>query len=321
MIVFITTPDHHTTFKALVAGEFDYPLPAIRAASYDGFFCRSEFVRATFVFTDIERLAPWEQRLAAAAYRALRAAGLTCLNDPARVMGRFELLRTLHRAGINPFTVYRGEDHPEPARFPVFLRSETDHGPVSALVHAQPELDRMLLDLRARGNPLRDLLVIELCAEPVAPGVWRKFGTFRIGSEMHIDHSVLEDGWHVKFGKIQDYPHFLFEQERDAIVDNSCAPEIVQAFDLAGIEYGRADHATVQGRPVIYEINTNPTIGGPEPQRKQMRADALAVARRRLAQLLWRIDSGDGTQIKVETGPALAAYRESSAGLRWPARP
>src|SRR5439155_12369470 len=29
MIVFITTPDHHTTFKALVAGEFDYPLPVI----------------------------------------------------------------------------------------------------------------------------------------------------------------------------------------------------------------------------------------------------------------------------------------------------
>jgi len=95
----------------------------------------------------------------------------------------------------------------------------------------------------------------------------------------------------------------------------------VQAFDLAGIEYGRADHATVQGRPVIYEINTNPTIGGPEPQRRQMRADSLAAARRRLAQLLWRIDSGDGTTIKVETGPALAAYRESSAGLRWPARP
>ena len=33
------------------------------------------------------------------------------------------------------------------------------------------EFDRMLLELRARGNPLRDLLVIELCAEPVAPGV------------------------------------------------------------------------------------------------------------------------------------------------------
>jgi hypothetical protein len=168
---------------------------------------------------------------------------------------------------------------------------------------------------------LRDLLVIELCAEPVAPGVWRKYGTFRIGSEMHVDHAVLEDSWHVKFGKIQDYAEFLFEEERDAIVDNSCAPEIVQAFDLAGIEYGRADHAMVQGRPVIYEINTNPTIGGPEPQRNQMRADALAFSRQRLAQLLWRIDSGDGTPVKVDTGPALDAYRESSAGLRWPARP
>jgi hypothetical protein len=321
MIVFITTPDHHDTFQALVTGDFGEALPMIRAASYDGFFSRTEFVRATFVFTDIERLAPWEQRLAAAAYRALRAAGLTCLNDPARVMGRYELLRTLHRAGINPFNAYRAEDRPEPARFPVFIRCENDHGPISALIHAQPELDQMLLDLRAKGNPLRDLLVIEFCAEPIAPGVWRKFGTFRIDREMHVDHSVVEDRWYVKFGKIQDYPDAVFEEERDAIVGNHCAAEIVRAFDLAGIDYGRADHATVEGRPVIYEINTNPNIGGPEPQRRPIRAEALAVARRRFAQLLWRIDSGDGTAVAVETGTALTGYRQTNGGLRWPARP
>ena len=191
MIVFITTPDNQDTLSPLVGGAYGEPLPAIRVAHYDGILSRTELVRATFVFTDIERLAPWEQRLAAAAYRALRAVGLTCLNDPARIMTRFELLRTLHRAGINPFDVYRAEDCPQPKRFPVFIRSESDHGSISAPIDSQTALDRELLELRASGTPLRGLLVIEICAEPVMPDVWRKFGTFRIGRDMHVDHAVL----------------------------------------------------------------------------------------------------------------------------------
>ena len=321
MIVFITTPDNQDTLHPLVAGDYGEALPAIRVAHYDGIFSRTELVRATFVFTDIERMAPWEQRLAAAAYRALRAAGLTCLNDPARVMSRFELLRTLHRAGINPFNVYRADDHPQPARFPVFIRSESDHGPISALIDSQSALDRQLLALPAGGTPLRGLLVIEICAEPVMPDVWRKFGTFRIGRDMHVDHAVLEDRWYVKYGKIKDYPDVLFEQERDAIIANHCAPEIERAFDLSGIEYGRADHGTVQGREVIYEINTNPTIGPPAAQTTPIREHALAAARHRLAALLWRLDSGDGSPVTVETGALLELYRKANQGRRWPIRP
>jgi hypothetical protein len=322
MIVFVTTPDNQSTVHPLVTGELGEALPVIRVAHYDGILSRTELFRATFVFADIERLAPWEQRLAAAAYRDLRAAGLTCLNDPARIMGRFELLRTLHRAGINPFNVYRAEDDPKPARFPVFIRGENDHGPTSALIGDQSALDRELVGLRDSGTPLRGLLVIELCAEPVMPGVWRKFGTFRVRRDMHVDHAVLEDNWHVKYGKVRDdYPYVLFEQEHDAIIGNHCAPEITRAFDLSGIEYGRADHGAVEGRQVIYEINTNPTIGLPAPQTRPIREHALAAARRRLAALMWGIDSGDGSPITIETGPILAAYREQNKGRRWPIRP
>ena len=42
-------------------------------------------------------------------------------------------------------------------------------------------------------------------------------------------------------------------------------------FEVAGIEYGRADFGIVKGRPQIYEINTNPEIkfgsNHPFPQR------------------------------------------------------
>ncbi|HLJ22146.1 MAG TPA: hypothetical protein VKU84_18205, partial [Stellaceae bacterium] len=277
--------------------------------------------RATYVFTDIERLSPWELRLAAETYRTLRSAGLSCLNDPARVMGRYELLRTLHRAGINPFNAYRAVDQPQPSRFPVFMRRESDHLPVSKLISSQALLDQALTALRNSGRPLRDVLVIEFCAEPIAPGVWRKFGTFRIGSEMHVDHAVLEDNWHVKEGTIKDYDDALFEEERGVIMGNLYAPEIERAFELGEIEFGRADHGVVHSRQVVYEINTNPNIAGPEPQTTLIRDQALAASRRRLAQLLFKIDSGDGSSLAIEVGPALTLYRKHNIGRQWPLRP
>ena len=61
--------------------------------------------------------------------RRLTAAGLP--------LDRLSLhLRTLHPAGVNPFNVYRAEDRPQPARFPVFIHSESDHGPISAPIHS-----------------------------------------------------------------------------------------------------------------------------------------------------------------------------------------
>jgi len=48
---------------------------------------------AIYIVTDFERLYPWKQKCAANLYRTLQAMGQRCLNDPARAMTRFELLR------------------------------------------------------------------------------------------------------------------------------------------------------------------------------------------------------------------------------------
>ena len=45
------------------------------------------------------------------------------------------------------------------------------------------------------------------------------------------------------------------------MTEDRCPDAVIEAFKLAGIEYGRADHVSVGGREVIYEINTNPDIG------------------------------------------------------------
>jgi hypothetical protein len=46
-------------------------------------------------------------------------------------------------------------------------------------------------------------------------------------------------------------------------------------FDLARIEYGRIDYGMLNGRPQLWEINTNPTIWrGPGPALDESRLDA-----------------------------------------------
>ena len=68
-------------------------------------------------------------------------------------MNRYELLRNLHAAGINPFTAYRAEEHPLPSRFPVFVRYEKDHlTPISDLLPDQAALNAKLSSLREQGD-------------------------------------------------------------------------------------------------------------------------------------------------------------------------
>jgi hypothetical protein len=257
--------------------------------------------------------------LAADLYRAIRDVGLPCLNDPARVMTRYALLRNLHAAGVNPFTAYRAEGHPRPSRFPVFVRFEADHGmPVSDLLRDQTALEAKLVSLRERGTPLRELIVIEFASEPIAPGVWRKFGTFRVGDAVLVDHSVTEDRWLIKYGKRGLATDAMFEEERASVVSNRFAKELQPAFEIAAIEWGRADHATFEGREIVYEINTNPSIDPLTPQRLPIRDETLRFARERMAQQFWRMDFGNGALVTFGPSEPLLEYRRRNPALGLP---
>ena len=322
MIVFITTRGHGDTVAPLVNQQFGFKTPKVRIAAYDQLFRARKAAAATYIFSDIERLQPIELRLAADLYRALGEAGLARLNNPAIAMGRYELLRALRRADFNPFNAYRAEDQPRPARFPVILRREFDHRPpMRQLVETQSELDQWLANARKEGMPLRGWLVIEFCAEPIGPGMWRQFGTFRIGDRMHVDHGVVEDSWCAKRGTAGLASEEIILGTRKSIETNEFADAIRPAFEIGGIEYGRADHATVGGRQVVYEINTNPTIGRPRATRSPIYTEALAFARRRFAKLLWDIDSGDGRKVAFPRGRLLELYRRKDFWTRPPIRP
>ena len=62
-------------------------------------------------------------------------------------------------------------------------------------------------------------------------------------------------------------------------------------FDLAGVDYGRADFGLVGGRPQIYEINTNPEIKlRPPPAKLQRRNESVDLFRSNYLEAMRTID-------------------------------
>jgi len=106
VIIFVMTPEHPYTLQEAVQ---ESPGLKLRIATYDQLFAMTRPPRATYVFTDLDRLPLWRVRLAAGIYRRLRDDGMRVLNDPARLPSRFGLLRQLCRHGINDFDAYRVE--------------------------------------------------------------------------------------------------------------------------------------------------------------------------------------------------------------------
>ena len=99
----------------------------VRLQSYESLFQAERLPLCTYVFSDIERLDPDEQEMAARIYEKLAVAdpdGIR-LNHPLHSRRRFGLLRSLRDAGMNAFDAYRAGDDPRPKRFPVLCVMKT----------------------------------------------------------------------------------------------------------------------------------------------------------------------------------------------------
>jgi hypothetical protein len=309
LILIVTTREHRYTHEGLAAETG----VAMRVVTYDELLRRRKLFGATHIFTDVDRLPSWRVHEAALLYRDLKKAGIRVLNDPARMLGRFGLLRALNRSGMNSFDAYRAEELERPRRWPVFLRTEGDHRfPVSGLLHSQAELDEALRSSVDVGVPHSALLIIEYAAEPVRPGLFRKLSMFRVGERLLGYTCVHDDQWLVKYGKPGIAPPELYEEEYSIVANNPFADAILPAFEIAGIEYGRVDFAVVAGRPVIYEINSNPNV--------QLKPPASPATRRNESTELFRLNYLDAMSA-IDSGPsaslglhfALLAQRASAA--------
>src|SRR5262249_49332410 len=169
----------------------------------------------------------------------------------------------------------------------------------------------------ALGLPLRGIIVVEVCSRPYDGSLWHKWGTFRVGANMSVDHIAVDDNWLVKFGVWEKLTDAAVADEYQAVKSNRFADGLMPIFEIAGIDYGRADHATMDGQTVVYEINTNPHIGPYVPDPKPLRREAQTLARQRFAAALDEIDTIESGSVKVPKSKLPRLHKPITGWRSW----
>jgi hypothetical protein len=289
MIMFIVRSGHGDRLAALRVPDAGIE---VRLMDYRQLLRSAALPRATYIFTGLDGIPLYWLRLAAQVCRQLRDRGLRVLNDPARVLSRYGLLRRLHDAGFNSFNAYRAEDPRLPARWPVFLCCEGDHrGPVGSPIHAPDALRRAVDDAVAAGLPIASLLIIEYAAEETRPGPGRSHACFRVGragfAHPWVDR-VAEPG------RREITPPALYEEEHRIVRDDPYGAALAPAFEIAGVDYGRGAFGLAGGRPQLYEIVTDPEIVFGERHPVPLRRQSYALFRASYLSALRAIDTPGG---------------------------
>lgn len=263
----------------------------LRVKTYEDMFATLRLPPAHLIFTDFDRLSQYELEIAATAAEKMREAcpEARILNHPARFLQRHELLTMLWQKGINPFRSARLELPLPDLSYPVFLRREGDaNGPETDLLPDSAALERALDDMRARGVPLRGRLAVEFCNRADADGLFRKYGAFRVGDRILPQHLQISEDWVVKSNSNQLTEAHVAE-EMDYILTNPHGDAIKQIMDLAGADFGRIDYTVVDGRIIVFEINSNPTFPGID--KDDPRQDRRRIVRDRLLDAFSQIDT------------------------------
>lgn len=301
MIRFLQTRAHAYTLRDVRRAKGG---PRVGWLDYDRLFRARWIGRAGYVFTDLDRLGPADVDLAADLFLQLRRRGFGVWNNPAEVKFRLPMLRALHAAGLNDFNAYSADEFPADMRFPVFLRKTRDHrSPVSDLLPSREALDQAVAAAVAGGVPRAHLMAIEYAGEPVRPGVFRKLSAFRIGDAIVPHISVHDSAWLVKYGRLLENIEDLYVEERDLLRDNPFAEHLMKVFEIAGIEYGRADFGFFDGRIQVYEINTNPHVHAPADHPSPTRVANLRFAWEAYLKAIRVFDTRRGRPVRLADGP------------------
>ena len=318
MIYFVSTASHAYTHQVI-----EDTVPGFKRLGYLQVLSARSLPRGTYIFSDFDRLSTWQRELAARIYRTLEAAGCRVLNDPARWLSRTALLKALKRAGINDFSVWEGAESDMVDRFPVFIRTAAAHrGVLTGLLADRDAMQASLEDLIARGYPVSDLLIVEYCAEPVRPGLFRKHSFYRMGERYAGSTSVHDPDWVAKQGQMGVADQALYDEEYRDVFEAPYVPLLAPAFELAGVDYGRIDFGFVGGRPQVYEINTNPSLLPPattHPFPIRVKSGEEVYRQRREAYLAMDTVAG-GPPVEIPVPPELAAQRRRhrlAPGHQW----
>ncbi len=285
-------------------------LPPMTMVTYQQAFRRLAFPTGTLIFTDFEFLDGFGMMAAAAmADAALRQDPATrVLNHPARVAERYALLRRLHRAQLNPVEVTRLDGGDRPLRYPVFLRIEDGClGAETDLIHGPEEFDRAVEDLRKTQRPLKRRIAVSFEAARDPEGYFRKYGAFRIGDAIIPQHILRSPDWVVKSAKSEPSPEFAAE-EIGFVRDNPHADQLRKATDIGDLQFGRIDYTIRDGRPVIFEVNPNPTFPRFD-NRSDLRSERRELILSRVASAFQQIAPTSGARGPVRFLPPEDCHR------------
>jgi hypothetical protein len=306
MIRFLHTRGHDYTVKDAKAAA---KAPPIRSLHYDALIRARSLPGGTYIFTDVDRLGFWDVEHVSHLYLQMKSAGLRVLNNPALVRTRYPLLRALRAAGLNDFNAYRVDEIDAIEHYPVFVRKIHGHrAPLSELLQTREELLKAIDSAIAAGTPRENVLVVEFAAEPLRPGLFRKMSAFRIGDAIVPHISVHDTVWLVKYGRMFDNIEDLYQQEFTLLQTNPYAEHLKKVFEIAGIEYGRADFGLYRGRIQVYEINTNPHVSPPHRHPSPSRVKSLNLSWDSYLATLHTIDSTNGASVRLGNG-SLQKYR------------
>ncbi len=227
---------------------------------------QSRLSRGTWVFSDFEVSTEAGLCVAASTYNQLVAAGpgLRLLNDPGAFQPRRQLLERLHADGLNRYRAFAANGPLGDVRFPVFVREENAHtGSLTPLLHSPRDLRRALRRLTSplTGFELHHLLVTEFCDTSNGTGVFRTYGAYRVGDRIIRKGVISSDLWVTK-SRHRILDEQALRLERDYALGDEHEAWLQRVFKLSGVEYGRVDYGVHDGRPQLWEINTNPTVSG-----------------------------------------------------------
>lgn len=262
MIHFVTTAAQAFTVHEYLSGRGASLAARLRVIEYERLAEWTRLERGTYVLAALDQLSAGMLRLVEALVRQVEGSeGVRFLNHPSRTMRRFALLQTLARLGRNEFRAERVTHDYHALRFPVFVRSERDHGgPVSPLLHSSRDVDAAIARALAQGFRLNDLLVIEFCDTADARGLVRKYGAFVVGDRVIPKSLAVSRDWQIKRRGTEETPEFI-EEDVAYILENPHQEALADIFRLADVGYGRIDYAVKDGRIQTWEINLAPTIG------------------------------------------------------------
>lgn len=231
----------------------------IRLVSYEELLRARRLPPGTWLFTDFERLTAPQAEAAARVQQAIQTAGWPTLNHPTRSRKRYELLRLLHEAGLNPYDVYRASEHRWPGRYPVFVRHASDHrGPATQLLADRAALQAALDARDAAGQAPDESLVVEFCDTADAHGIYRKYGAYCVAGQILPRHLQFGRHWMLKTAGSAPEPAQLAE-EHAYLTGNPHHSALREIFACARIQYGRIDYTLAGAVPVVFEINSNPS--------------------------------------------------------------